>query len=137
MFFQILQVQQMVTNKYNCTPVSSQGSNTSRCFNCQGIGHKMSECLSSKQNSTSKKVNVVEKDNFDELYVETTKEDLEAKEHLEKAALGIMQATKDGAIDSHVQCQQILMIYNVKLSISRGCLIKFSAGKFSDVLFCH
>lgn len=103
-----IQGQQTVASKYNLVPVSSQGSNTSRCFNCQGIGHKMSECPSPRQNSPSKRDNVVEKDNLDDLYVEMTKEDLEAEEHLEKAAnLGTMQATKNGENGSHVRCHQI------------------------------
>ncbi|KAL8105348.1 hypothetical protein AgCh_029224 [Apium graveolens] len=99
-----IQGQQTVNSKVNCAPVSSQGSNTSRCFNCQGIGHKPFECPSPKM-KTSKRVNVMEKENYDDLYVEMTKEDLEVEDHLEKAAnLGVIQ---EGAINLRLRRQKI------------------------------
>lgn len=41
----------------------------------------MFECPSPKQKNPSQRVNVVEKENLDNLYVEMTKEHLKAEEH--------------------------------------------------------
>lgn len=64
-------------------------------FNCQEFRHNMSESPLPGQNIPLKRVNLVEKQNLDELSSEMTKKDLEAKEHLAKAAnLGIIQKQK-------------------------------------------